>query len=278
MTTELFFKTPSRPFVFKQTENLLLITSDTLTKNTGIKFFYTTRIGGVSSGPFRSLNFYARGGDSPEKVKKNFELLLSELGISGMKRFAGEQVHSNKIEFISDDLNISEQPVNLVKGADGLITTAKRISLISFFADCLPVFIFEKKNGIFGTVHSGWRSTALNIIKNAVHSVIEKGGELQNIKIVLGPAIDMDNYEVGNDVIEKFKENKESDNLVYKKAGEKFKIDISATVNNQLSKIGINPANIFSVNLSTFKNKELFFSYRRDGKPVGENILIAYKI
>ncbi|HDS09128.1 MAG TPA: laccase domain-containing protein [Firmicutes bacterium] len=275
--TTLLFNNSNSIFRFKQTENLLLITSEVPVKDTSINFFFTTRIGGVSSGPFRSLNFYVNGKDAPEKINRNFELLYSELGIMQFKKFAGEQIHSSGVELITGSITGSGNPVNIIQGADGLVTGESGVSLISFFADCLPVFICDRKTGIFGTVHSGWRSTSMNIIRNAVLKMVENGGYNTGITAVLGPTIDINNYEIGYDVIENFRSNNELHNLVHRNEGGRYYADLSGTVKNQLLELGISPGNIFSVSLSTFENEELFFSYRRDGSPVGENILIAYK-
>ena len=272
---EIFFNKDDN-FQLIQKTNILYISSEKITKNHPVNFGFTTRIGGVSSGRFRSLNLYFKN-DDKDKVKQNFQMLFNDIGASGMPIAASEQVHLNEVKFIEKENFKNNDFINVIPGVDGLITQEKNLVLLTFYADCIPVFMFDKKNNAIGTIHSGWRSTSENIIKNAVDMIKEKiDSKSENLFFAIGPSIDQDNFEVDEDVIENFKENKQINNLSYFQNEKKYKIDLAGTLVNQLLSEEIPPENIMKLELSTFLNDELFYSFRRDGAPVGEHVLFAY--
>ncbi|MCK4665386.1 peptidoglycan editing factor PgeF [Candidatus Dependentiae bacterium] len=273
---EIFFNKDEN-FQLIQKSNVLYISSEKITKTYPINFGFTTRIGGVSSGGFRSLNLYFKN-DDKNKVKQNFQLLFNDIGVSGMSIAASEQVHSNEVKFIEKSDIENDKFINIIPGVDGLITQESNLMLLSFYADCIPVFMFDKNNNTIGTIHSGWRSTSENIIKNAIDMIKKTANSKpENLFFAIGPSIDQDNFEVDEDVIENFKENKQIDNLVYFRDGNKYKIDLTGTLINQLLSEQIPLKNIMKLELSTFLNEELFYSFRRDGAPIGEHVLFAYK-
>ncbi len=272
---EIFFNKDEN-FQLIQRSNILYISSDKITKHYPVNFGFTTRIGGVSSGQFRSLNLYFKN-DDRDKVKQNFQLLLNDIGVSGMSIAASQQVHSNKIKIIGKEDIENDKFINVIQGVDGLITQENNLMLFSFYADCVPVFMFDIKNNTIGTIHSGWRSTSENIIKNAIEMIKEMtDSKPENLLFAIGPSIDQDNFEVDENVIENFKGNKQIDNLVYSQEGKKYKVDLTGTLVNQLLSEQIPQKNIMKLELSTFLNDELFYSFRRDGAPVGEHVLFAY--
>lgn len=266
-------------FKFQQTANLFYLTTPELCSKYEIKLGFLTRLGGVSTGRFKTLNLYLRSGDSVEKVEKNYSILLDETGLREKEVFAPEQIHESKVQIISKDSGYKDcKFFKMVPGCDGLITEKKDFALMTFFADCTPVLFFDKNQKVIGAIHSGWRSTAENIVSEVINLVKRDGQDtfLRDLIFVIGPYIDQENFEVKQDAIDKFKERGTERFLDYYKKNNSYYIDLGKTVINQLVSSGVPENNIYSSGLSTFNNPELFFSFRRDGKPVGEHIGFIY--
>jgi YfiH family protein len=127
-------------------------------------------------------------------------------------------------------------------------------------ADCVPILLYDTKQKAIAAIHSGWRSTALNIVE-ATYQTMQKHyqSEAQDIVAAIGPCIGKDIYEVGKDVYNSFENKKhfQSQN------NDKYLFDIRKTVAEQLQNIGI--TNIEISEYCTYSNPDLFFSARRQG-------------
>jgi len=161
---------------------------------------FTTRIGGVSSGIFESLNLAQRAGDDHEKVRENYSRLCSALGISIDDLVCSTQVHGTYIRVIT-----REDCGGLLKSnshqADGLITKTPGAALLVFTADCVPILLYDPVQNAAAAVHAGWRSTVANITGIAVQKMeTEFGCSHSDIKAAIGPCISKCCFETDADV------------------------------------------------------------------------------
>ncbi|CAM3062531.1 polyphenol oxidase family protein [Streptobacillus ratti] len=136
--------------------------------------------------------------------KNNRENALSILGISNKKIIFASQKHTNNIIDIPNDADI-EKLLN-INNVDGFVTMRKDVAIFTFYADCLPIYILDKKNGAYGLAHSGWVGT----IKFVIHRLIDKmintyNSKKEDLLIGLGIGIHIDDYEVGIEFLENFK-------------------------------------------------------------------------
>ncbi|MCP2520673.1 peptidoglycan editing factor PgeF [Candidatus Aminicenantes bacterium AC-335-A11] len=176
------------------------------------------------------------------------------------------QIHSNKSHIITN------KPKKLLVG-DALITQKKGLLLTIRTADCLPILFYENEKNIIGAIHSGWKGT----LKRITFKVLKETINLFNLNpssliIFLGPCICKKCYEVGEDVKRAFEIQKEWKNLnflTYSNENKKYKLNLRKANLIQIYEAGIRYENIFSIDLCTKCNPDLFYSHRRNPKSRG---------
>lgn len=198
-------------FTKRYTNGLIYYTSP-LFDRLGIKHMFATRLGGVSSGAFDSLNVSTARKDengrtdTRNNVEKNYRLALNVLDAVPENSCATKQVHSNTVAWVGKErfgkgiLADYEEP----DSCDGIITTPDSgvRALCVKTADCVPILLKNTATGSICAVHAGWRGTASDIVGNAVTALSD--GNPENIVAAIGPAIGSCCYKVGNDVVYAF--------------------------------------------------------------------------
>ena len=125
----------------------------------GVLCAFTTRLGGVSQGPFATLNLGRSCGDDGAAVDENWRLVLGGLGLEGLPRAAAWQVHGTKVARIED----IPGDYHLYRDTDALITDRRGIVLSTLYADCVPLVFYDPRNKAIGMAHAGWRGTRAHI-------------------------------------------------------------------------------------------------------------------
>ena len=147
--------------------------------------------------------------------------------------------------------------------ADGLVTSLKNVPLLIFTADCVPLVFYDKEKEVVALAHAGWRGTYDNIAEEIIEILInDYNCEKENIKVIIGPSVSGDSYEVSYELVEKFAVHK-IDNY-YKKYGDKYYLDLWIINKGLLKRAGILDKNIAFANFCTVKDNNQFFSYRLD--------------
>lgn len=159
-----------------------------------------------------------------------------------------DQTHSSTVNFIYGNKQI-------YKSTDALITSNKDIALQVKVADCMPIFIFDKKSSFFGAIHAGWRGLANGIIENSIELLKEQDFNLRNIKVFIGPSISKRNFEIQNDVMEYF-----DSKFSIVKDGKIF-LSLQEVAIDKFASYGI--LDILNTNECTYDNLN-YHSYRRD--------------
>ncbi|WP_314406697.1 peptidoglycan editing factor PgeF [uncultured Gemella sp.] len=169
------------------------------------------------------------------------------------------QVHGADVRIVLSKADITDNG----KEADGLITSLQATPLLIFTADCVPVIFYDKKQGVVALAHAGWRGTYANISGEMVNIMIDKYScKVENIKVIIGPSISVDNYEVSHDLIEKFAVLEVKD--YYKENDGKYYLDLWQLNKELLKKCGILEDNIKIIDFCTVRDNDKFFSYRLD--------------
>jgi YfiH family protein len=238
----------------------------------GLVHGVTTRKGGVSEGPFFSLNLGTQTGDDPQRVFCNRDKLLSHLSCAPSSVVIPNQVHGKNVVVITKERwGIDSAPHGLVlSGVDGLTTKEKGVLLMIKVADCIPVFLYDPASPAISLIHAGWRGTAAGIIAHGVDALEASfGTKPTTIKAGIGPGIGACCYEVKEDVREAFLNHK-SDNSVWKiDADKKIFLDLKKAIFLELINCGLTQKNIETAPECTSCNPELFFSHRRDKGKTG---------
>lgn len=162
----------------------------------------TTREGGVSTGPYESLNLGLHVGDDPDSVIENRRRAATTIGLSIQDLVFGKQVHGHAaVEVTAAHRgrgSMSEQDV--VAEADALVTAGAGIGLVIMVADCVPMVFYDPKTATLAGVHAGWKGTVACVAQSAIALMVDKGARTQDILAGIGPAIAATRYQVGDDV------------------------------------------------------------------------------
>jgi hypothetical protein len=230
----------------------------------GLVALQTTRIGGVSGAPFDSLNLGRNTDDDPARVRTNHSRLCRHLGIPDDSLVLTVQVHGTEICRV-------ERPGN-ISGFDALITDTPGIYLAIGTADCYPVLIHDPEHRASGVVHAGWQGTVGGIVRKTLAAMAETFGTRPEACLAwVGTGIAAENYEVGGEVAAKF----DTKYLAPSPGGDgKYLLDLSAANFDQLLDAGIPADQVECSPLCSSRDRELFFSYRRDQGKTGRMLSI----
>ena len=195
-------------------------------ENTGIvSHGFSTRLGGVSEGGYSSMNLSLSRGDSPEAVEENTKRIARAIGVEKEKMVYTQQTHTTNVAVVSQ-----KDAGSTLKETDGLVTNSPGICLVTFYADCVPLYFVDPVRRAIGLSHSGWRGTVGKMAAATVEKMKECfGTRPEDIIAAVGPSICQDCYEVSEDVTSRFKETfREEDwkDLFYKKENGKFQLDL----------------------------------------------------
>jgi polyphenol oxidase len=202
---------------------------------------FTTRRGGVSEGPYASLNLGLWTDDDPTHVRRNRELAQGHTGAARLAQ--GRQVHGTRV--VVDGQGIED--------ADGQVTTARGVAATVLVADCLPVAL-AGADGV-GVVHAGWRGLAAGVLEAGVQAT-------GAVAAAIGPGIGPCCYEVGDDVRAAFGTQGPT-------------LDLKAVARARLQAAGVQE--IHDCGLCTACDPERFFSHRRDRGVTGRQAGLAWR-
>lgn len=218
---------------------------------------FTTRVGGVSEGPYESLNLGRKSGDDVERVDENRRIACEAAGADLDRLALNLQVHSNRV-------NRAEAGVRGTPG-DGLWTDEPGLPVIVMTADCLPVALVRVGGGppALAVLHIGWKGLLAGIADAGVRAL--GGGDLA---AVVGPGIGPCCYEVGEEVAAPFRERFGEDVL------DGRNLDLRTSAERALRANGVE--RVDHVDRCTACERETFFSHRRDHGQTGRQGVIAY--
>jgi len=226
---------------------------------------FTTRNGGVSAPPFHSFNLGKNTTDGREALKENYRLLLEANNTKDYRIFLTNQVHGDTIQCVAYSDGVDDGEV-IYEATDGLMTAEKSCFLMSFYADCTPLFFVDTVKRVVAVSHAGWKGTVKNIGKKTVEQMVkEYGSDPTDILVGIGPSSGICCYEVGREVIDQLEESIPSVKAFYKeiKSG-KYLVDIKKANIASIMSAGIPEDNIEASSICTICNHD-FFSYRREG-------------
>jgi len=226
---------------------------------------FSTRLGGESALPSLALNLAYFKGDEKEAVAENRRRFLKAMGAEEMQVVTARQTHSTERCTIES----AAQARGPQPDCDAMITRMPDVLLAVQTADCLPVLIADTKSGAVAGIHAGWRGTAGRITERTVADLMLTGGvNPRDCIAALGPAACAECYEVGEDVIERYKSEFGywRNLLVNFKENGKAHLDIRAANVQQLMFCGFTEDRIHVADFCTMHQNELFFSYRKEGR------------
>lgn len=228
-----------------------------------VRHCFTTRCGGVSSGIYESMNLRLNCDDSRENVIENLRIICEEIGINPSNSVFSRQIHETRVQAVSAaDRGNGLLFENKFESADALITNESNVALVTFFADCVPIYFLDAKNRVIALAHSGWRGTADNIAAEVVKKFVSQyGSSTENILAAIGPSIGECHFEVGEEIAEIFRSRCGEDTVTHTNG--RPHVNLQRAVKKQLLSLGIPEKNITVADICTYCNSELLFSHRK---------------
>ena len=228
---------------------------------------FSTRVGGVSDFPDKSLNLAGFDEDLAENIYENRRRFLNALG-ADLKLATAWQVHGDGVKVVATD----EAIANSEERFDGLVSRMQGVLVGVKTADCVPILIGDIRNKAFAAVHAGWRGTVRSIVVRAIEKMqADFGCEPQDMIAAIGPAAGCKNYEIGLDVIHEFTSAfKGAEKYFVPTSEEHAYIDLHLANKDQLLSCGVPMDAIYTAPYCTMDRIDLFFSYRVEKKLFGK--------
>jgi YfiH family protein len=224
----------------------------------GIRAVCTTRTGGVSTGPYQSLNLGEHVGDAPASVAANRERLAKA---TGCRPVFLRQVHGTDVAVLDATTADDTQ-------ADASCTAHAGVACTVMVADCLPVLLTDAQGRRVAAAHAGWRGLAGGVLARAVQSFDDDKGRHDELMAWLGPCIGPDAFEVGDEVKAAFEAGDATAGACFKPAGApgKWLANLPLLASRHLQALGVRQVhgNDGSPAWCTVANASKFFSYRRE--------------
>jgi polyphenol oxidase len=207
---------------------------------------FFTRRGGVSTGPFASLNCSLSSPDDRDAVLENRGLVADALGIGRHLLLGCTQVHGTEVAHVEAPWQPGAGP-----RADAMVTDRPGLALGIVTADCAPVLFADAEAGVIGAAHAGWKGALGGVTDSAIAAMEALGARRERIAAAIGPCISQANYETGPEFRERFPEEFFQ--------GRYF--DLEAYVAERLAAADIQ--NVARLRACTYAREADFFSFRR---------------
>lgn len=245
-----------------------------LTQTNMVAHGFSTRLGGVSEGKFATMNFTFTRGDNPDHVMENYRRVAEVLGVEKERMVLSYQTHTVNVRKVTEqDAGKGIIRERDYKDVDGLITDVPGMTLVTFYADCVPLYFLDPVHKAIGLSHSGWRGTVKRMGKVTLDAMKEEFGTCpEDVLCCIGPSICQACFEVGGEVIQEIKEEFDSfhwPELYYKKENGKYQLDLWRANEIILREAGVLEKNIQVTDICTHCNPDYLFSHRTLGNERG---------
>lgn len=267
-------------------DNIPFFTDEALFAACGVRIAFTTREGGVSDGPYASLNFGEHVEDDPRKVAQNQERLLHAL-VPGARLSVEEalivpkQVHGDRALLVAAPSEVARVRSEASEGADAIIVSTRDVAALLCFADCVPVIIVLP-TGRFAVVHAGWRGVENTISAKTLSAMLDQEQQTSQLSraalaaganVYLGPYIHRECFETSAEVHALF-----TDKFGQSCSFDEDHIDLGAALRVQLTELGVDPSRICDLDRCTVCDNDRFFSFRAQDGIAGRHGAFAIRV
>jgi polyphenol oxidase len=227
----------------------------------GIRHGFTTREGGVSRGPFASLNLSTAVGDDPGRVRENWDRLRDATGLDFARV---RQVHGCRVV----EAGSGTEPV---EEADAVLTASPGVAACVSVADCVPVLLADPRSGAVAAVHAGWRGTIDGAAAAGVRALVDRhGARPGDLLAAIGPGIGPCCFEVSRDLATRFRD--EVGPVTASPRDQGSRVDLWRANELLLRRAGLAPRRIEVLGRCTSCEDRTFFSHRRDRGVTGRQV------
>ena len=268
MSLGLQYKNQEHIFDEKTVDGVPFLSYPMLEETGIVHHGFSTKLGGVSKGCWATMNISTTRGDDPEDVEENQRRIARAIGVKPEDMTFTNQTHTTNVAVVR-----AEDKGRRFMETDGMITNVPGICLVTFYADCVPLYFVDPVKKVIGMSHSGWRGTVGKIGKVTVELMQKTyGSDPKDILAAIGPSICQDCYEVSEDVIVKFQksfEEKYWPELFYQKENGKYQLNLWKANELVFEEAGILKKHIAVTNVCTHCNPDILFSHRKTGNKRG---------
>jgi YfiH family protein len=224
----------------------------------GIRHAFFTRHGGVSRGPYDSLNCGLGSLDDPEHVAVNRARAAAHFAVPAASLVTAYQVHSAEVAVVD-----RPWPPSLRPQVDALVTRTPGIVLGVLSADCAPVLLADGETGVVAAAHAGWRGAKAGVLEATVAAMIRLGAKTGRIIAAVGPCIQQGSYEVGSEFRATFTADEPETKDLFRPADREghFMFDLPGYVRRRLAALAVKTIDALAED--TAADAANYFSYRR---------------
>jgi YfiH family protein len=234
---------------------------------------FFTRLGGVSTGPYASLNCSLSSHDSRAAVLENRARAAHAIGADPSALVGLNQVHSATVVRVSSPWAPGNGP-----SGDALVTSQPGLALGVVTADCAPILLVDSAAGVVAAAHAGWRGAIAGVIEATLTTMSDLGASPPRIVAAIGPCIRQPSYEVGDDLRTALltASPDASGHFLPGRRGRHWQFDLAAYCTARLTAAGVRHVDVLKAD--TAADETRFFSHRRrtlaGGGPIGHQISI----
>lgn len=232
-----------------------------------VNHLFTTRMGGVSKDIYSSMNLSYNRGDDKGAVDENYNRIAAVFHSSPNQIVCSDQTHTTNVRLVTaKDCGKGVTKQKDFSDIDGLITDEPGIILVTFYADCVPLFFIDTEHKAIGLSHSGWKGTVNKMGACTLRAMKDAfGTKPEAVKAAIGPSICQDCYEISEDVAVQFNElftNCSKEILMPGKEKGKYQLNLWEANRQILIQEGVLAENMAVTDICTCCNPHYLFSHR----------------
>ncbi|MEK6775372.1 MAG: peptidoglycan editing factor PgeF [bacterium] len=252
-------------------------------KNEGVKFIaipafealglvhhgFSTRVGGVSTGPFKGMNLSLNAGEDKDLVEINRCMFVKAMNAGNPDVYTVRQMHGTRVLRIENRDHPTEEYRQAQ--ADAIITDQPGLAIGVLTADCVPILMIDPEKRAVAAVHAGREGSLNHLISNVIERMRKDFGTLPgDLRAALGPCIEAGCYEVGDDIAQRIdNHNPDKKKILFTRDGSYF-LDLRKMNHRELLDCGVKEDYVYHVDLCTACAPRTFYSYRKsNGKETG---------
>lgn len=200
-------------------------------------------------------------------LKDDYDRIAVKLKVLTSQIYYVEQIHSNRVVYLSPSMSLADMPA-----ADAIVTDRKDVYIGVRTADCVPILVYDPEQQVVAAIHAGYKGLLNGIIQNTLNLMMQSfSSRPEDFVVTIGPCICVDHYEVGQEVIDAFRDRYRDRFVFATSADSKVYLDLNQTARMILEECNIDFDNLEDLNLCTYEKEDLFFSYRRQREAAGRH-------